>query len=381
MRRKVEHERRALRRQAQRIAGAVVGFVVLQAVFARGWVEPYSTPTGQLVLAHSSRDLPRRIRADAVPGRPTPSRSPGSSPARTTVTEIASYKPRLARDRRSAMIAFMLAVGLPRRWRCCTPTASPFRRATDLASAVRAGTPRAPARPASSAIGAPRSRRLSAGTAAGAGSPSRSLRRGRDLKRLTQDLAIAGAPSSSTSARPPMLGRSSGFSGRSSSSAFFTATRPRAPVVARPWLGVGLGRRDGRGHPPGARRQGQEAAGRVPPDAVDLPRPGGHVDAGRPRPRRGAAGLGGHRDAAGPSPTCRTRSTAPGSPASRRGRRSGSSGERFGIRELTDLDAALRLANEDGAKVRATLVARAEHPARRADRRRRSRSRTRQPSR
>jgi len=38
----------------------------------------------------------------------------------------------------------------------------------------------------------------------------------------------------------------------------------------------------------------------------------------------------------------------------------GQLGERFGIRELTDLDAALTLANEDGAKVRATLVARAE---------------------
>lgn len=35
-------------------------------------------------------------------------------------------------------------------------------------------------------------------------------------------------------------------------------------------------------------------------------------------------------------------------------------GDRFGIRELTDLDSALTLANEDGAKVRATLVARAE---------------------
>jgi tight adherence protein C len=38
----------------------------------------------------------------------------------------------------------------------------------------------------------------------------------------------------------------------------------------------------------------------------------------------------------------------------------GQLGDRFGIRELTDLDAALTLANEDGAKVRATLVARAE---------------------
>lgn len=38
----------------------------------------------------------------------------------------------------------------------------------------------------------------------------------------------------------------------------------------------------------------------------------------------------------------------------------GQLGERFGLRELTDLDAALTLANDDGAKVRATLVARAE---------------------
>lgn len=51
MRRKVELERRALRRQAQRIALAVAGFAALQATFARGWIAPYSTPVGQLVLA------------------------------------------------------------------------------------------------------------------------------------------------------------------------------------------------------------------------------------------------------------------------------------------------------------------------------------------
>ena len=44
MRRKVEHERRAVRRQAQRIAGAVVGFAALQAVFARGWVAALLQP-------------------------------------------------------------------------------------------------------------------------------------------------------------------------------------------------------------------------------------------------------------------------------------------------------------------------------------------------
>lgn len=38
----------------------------------------------------------------------------------------------------------------------------------------------------------------------------------------------------------------------------------------------------------------------------------------------------------------------------------GDLGDRCGIRELSDLDAALTLANDDGAKVRATLVARAQ---------------------
>ena len=37
----------------------------------------------------------------------------------------------------------------------------------------------------------------------------------------------------------------------------------------------------------------------------------------------------------------------------------GQLGQRFGIRELSDLDGALQLANDDGAKVRATLLARA----------------------
>jgi Flp pilus assembly protein TadB len=37
----------------------------------------------------------------------------------------------------------------------------------------------------------------------------------------------------------------------------------------------------------------------------------------------------------------------------------GQLGDRLGLRELTDLDGALQLANDDGAKIRATLVARA----------------------
>jgi tight adherence protein B len=95
MRRKVEHERRALRRQAQRIAFAVLSFVALQALFARGWVEPYSTPMGQLVLM---------ILAGIFLGAFARMRSlsNGEIEARfltspRDITEIASYKPHLAR--------------------------------------------------------------------------------------------------------------------------------------------------------------------------------------------------------------------------------------------------------------------------------------------
>lgn len=95
MRRKVEHERRALRRQAQRIAFAVTGFIALQAVFARGWVEPYSTPLGQLVLA---------ILAASFLGAYVRMRSLSNTEAEprfltvpSDLTEIASYKPHRVR--------------------------------------------------------------------------------------------------------------------------------------------------------------------------------------------------------------------------------------------------------------------------------------------
>lgn len=95
MRRKVEHERRALRRQAQRIAFAVIGFIVVQAVFARGWVEPYSTPLGQLVLAilaviFLGAFLRMRSLSDAES-------DPRFLTSPDDVTEIASYKPYLVR--------------------------------------------------------------------------------------------------------------------------------------------------------------------------------------------------------------------------------------------------------------------------------------------
>ncbi len=91
MRRKVEHERRALRGQAQRIAGLVVGFVGLQAVFARGWVAPYSTPEGQVALSvFIAVFLAAFMRMRSLANTAPPARFLTSAEA---VTEVASYKP------------------------------------------------------------------------------------------------------------------------------------------------------------------------------------------------------------------------------------------------------------------------------------------------
>jgi len=93
MRRKVELERRSLRRQAQRIAGAVTGFAVLQALLARGWVAPYSTSTGQLVLVVlMGVFLAAFVRMRTLSASEAQSRFLTSADA---VTEIASYKPRI----------------------------------------------------------------------------------------------------------------------------------------------------------------------------------------------------------------------------------------------------------------------------------------------
>jgi len=91
MRRKVELERRALRGQAQRIAGLVLGFVVLQAIFARGWVEPYSTPAGQVALSvFISVFLAAFVRMRSLANTAPPARFLTTADA---VTEVASYKP------------------------------------------------------------------------------------------------------------------------------------------------------------------------------------------------------------------------------------------------------------------------------------------------
>lgn len=95
MRRKVELERRGLRRQAQRIAGAVTLFAIAQAVFARDWVAPYSTAFGQLVLAVLLAAFVAsfwRMRSLAASDP-----EPRFLTAPDRVTEIASYKPHLVR--------------------------------------------------------------------------------------------------------------------------------------------------------------------------------------------------------------------------------------------------------------------------------------------
>lgn len=51
MRRKVLTERNGVRRQSNQVAIGLLALAGLQAVFLRGWVEPYSSVYGQLVLA------------------------------------------------------------------------------------------------------------------------------------------------------------------------------------------------------------------------------------------------------------------------------------------------------------------------------------------
>ena len=93
MRRKVELERRALRRQAQRIAGAVIGFVAAPGGL-RPWLGRRRTPRrlGQLVLGVlMAVFIGAFVRMRSLSASEP---EPGSSPHPTQVTEIASYKPR-----------------------------------------------------------------------------------------------------------------------------------------------------------------------------------------------------------------------------------------------------------------------------------------------
>jgi tight adherence protein B len=90
-RRQVSKERGAIRRQSQQIAGAMLLLVVGQAVVAPGWVEPYGTPTGQLILAVlGGCYLALAIRLQHL-GVPEPAPRFLSTPS--VVTEMASWRP------------------------------------------------------------------------------------------------------------------------------------------------------------------------------------------------------------------------------------------------------------------------------------------------
>lgn len=95
MRRKVETERRGLRRQSRTIVIAVVVFAVMQAVFAHSYVEPYATGRGQVVLAvviaiFVAAFMRMRSLSEAAP-------APRFLTGADEVTEIASYRPAVAR--------------------------------------------------------------------------------------------------------------------------------------------------------------------------------------------------------------------------------------------------------------------------------------------
>jgi tight adherence protein B len=93
VRRKVLNERNSLRRQSQQVAGLLLAFAAGTVVLAPGWVAPYGTPVGQLILAVIAAAylaLMMRLRTLAAPERQP--RFLGDADA---VTEMASYKPRV----------------------------------------------------------------------------------------------------------------------------------------------------------------------------------------------------------------------------------------------------------------------------------------------
>ncbi|WP_157559488.1 type II secretion system F family protein [Nocardioides sp. Soil777] len=92
-RRTVLHERNSLRRQSQQVAGILLAFAAVTVVVAPGWVAPYGTAVGQVILAAIAAAylaLLVRLRHLAAP-EPQPRflGEPG------VVTEMASYKPRV----------------------------------------------------------------------------------------------------------------------------------------------------------------------------------------------------------------------------------------------------------------------------------------------
>ena len=69
MRRRVNAGRASTRRSVQIVMGITIAFVLGLTLFNQAYVEPYSSPVGQLVLRADPALLRRRVRLDAPPGR------------------------------------------------------------------------------------------------------------------------------------------------------------------------------------------------------------------------------------------------------------------------------------------------------------------------
>lgn len=92
MRRRVLHERNAVRRTAQQVGGLLVLFVVGQAILVPGWVAPYGTWLGQVVLGALAAAYVGLLVWLRRLAEPEP--QPRFLTTADQVTEVASYKPR-----------------------------------------------------------------------------------------------------------------------------------------------------------------------------------------------------------------------------------------------------------------------------------------------
>ena len=253
------------------------------------------------------------------------------------------------------MIAFMLAAGVVavavlHTYRLAVPPRA------DMASAVRDWD--------SSRAHATRIQRIGAPKATTVGGKVQSwlaeqvLRRARDVKRLTQDLAVAGTTVEQHVGRTTVLAIV-GFFGPLVILGFFNTIGLGVPLLFGPVAGVVLAAamlvvtRQELTENAKRRRAEFRRTLSVYLDlvAMSMQAGRGHAEA---LPASAAIGTG--------WAFTHLQDAIEGARFSgiTAWRALGQLGDRFGIRELTDLDAALTLANDDGAKVRTTLVARAE---------------------
>ncbi|GAB3662555.1 type II secretion system F family protein [Nocardioides korecus] len=253
------------------------------------------------------------------------------------------------------MIAFMLAAGIAavavlHAYRLAVPPR------VDLASAVR--------RWDASRARATRIQRIGAPKATTVGGKARGwvvdqvLRRARDVKHLTQDLAVTGATIEQHVGKSILLAVV-GFVGPLVILGFFSTIGVGLPLVFGPAAGVVLAAamllvtRQELTDTAKKKRAEFRRTLSVYLDlvAMSMQAGRGHAEA---LPASAAIGTGwAFTQLQDAIEGARFSGTTPWHAL-------GQLGDRFGIRELTDLDAALTLANDDGAKVRTTLVARAE---------------------